>query len=203
MPGIEGATAIAGGVQHFCAVGAGGRVWCWGSNSGGQLGSGSRDPDIQVRVPVEVPGLTGATALAAGYEYTCALMTGGTVSCWGTNPGSTYEAPLIDAVPTQVPGIEGATAIAGSMFDMCALVADGTVRCWGRNESGQLGDGTTNRHTEPGRCGRHPGRDVDRRGLVPRLRRGRWWRGPVLGLQRHGRAGRWLTRDDPDDGRGR
>ena len=36
-------------------------------------------------VPVGVSGLTGAIAIAAGYAHTSALITGGTVQCWGSN----------------------------------------------------------------------------------------------------------------------
>ena len=36
-------------------------------------------------MPVGVSGLTGAIAIAAGYAHTSALITGGTVQCWGSN----------------------------------------------------------------------------------------------------------------------
>jgi len=35
--------------------------------------------------PIEVPGLTGAVALAAGHQHTCALLDDGTARCWGDN----------------------------------------------------------------------------------------------------------------------
>jgi alpha-tubulin suppressor-like RCC1 family protein len=36
-------------------------------------------------VPVAVGGLSGATALAAGYKHTCAVLADATVRCWGGN----------------------------------------------------------------------------------------------------------------------
>jgi alpha-tubulin suppressor-like RCC1 family protein len=55
-------TALAGGgledasfrSSHLCALGAEGRVWCWGSNDSGQLGDGTTTPRS---VPVEVADL--------------------------------------------------------------------------------------------------------------------------------------------------
>ena len=36
-------------------------------------------------VPVSLTGLTGVTAITAGTFQTCALLSGGTVQCWGYN----------------------------------------------------------------------------------------------------------------------
>ena len=54
----------------------------WGWNYSGQLGNGTT---TKSNVPVSVTGLTGAIAIAAGLDYTCALLTGGMVQCWGYN----------------------------------------------------------------------------------------------------------------------
>ncbi len=48
-----GASCIAGGVAHTCAVVAGGHVQCWGWNVSGQLGNGTRSDSAS---PVTVPG---------------------------------------------------------------------------------------------------------------------------------------------------
>ena len=77
----SGAVALAGGGMHTCAVMVGGAMRCWGGNSIGQLGDGTI---IRRLTPVDVIGLgSGATAIAAGYLHTCAVVAGGAVQCWG------------------------------------------------------------------------------------------------------------------------
>ena len=83
--GVTGATGIAVGGEHTCALTSGGGAACWGSNSNGQLGDGTKLPSGS---PVVVSGLpSGVAAIAAGLasEHTCALMTAGGVKCWGHN----------------------------------------------------------------------------------------------------------------------
>jgi alpha-tubulin suppressor-like RCC1 family protein len=83
MLGLPGAVrGIAAGASHSCALLATGGVYCTGTNSRGQLGTGS--PSIEV-LPVEVPGLSGVAVLVAGDEHTCAASATGEVFCWGAD----------------------------------------------------------------------------------------------------------------------
>ncbi|MEK7748305.1 MAG: hypothetical protein AAB300_04450 [Nitrospirota bacterium] len=86
--GTSGATAIATGGYHTCEVLSVGTVQCWGYNESGQLGNGST---TRSSLPVPVSNITTAIAIAAGGDaedgvsHTCALLSGGTIQCWGSN----------------------------------------------------------------------------------------------------------------------
>ncbi len=95
VSGISNATAIAGADSaHTCALSSGGHVECWGLNLYGQLGNGTTTTSD---VPVEVSGISNATAIAAGGYSSCALLSGGHVECWGYNEFGIWAtgAPLI------------------------------------------------------------------------------------------------------------
>jgi alpha-tubulin suppressor-like RCC1 family protein len=149
VAGITGATAVAAGGGFTCALEAGGSVKCWGSNVYGQLGDGGVAGSSS-SAPVSVAGITGATAVAAGGGFTCALEAGGSVKCWGSNVyGQLGDGTTTDAfTPVTVAGLTGVTAITAGENHTCASEAGGSVKCWGWNIGGQLGDGsTTNRKT--------------------------------------------------------
>jgi len=139
----SGVTAVAAGMGHSCVVTSGGGVKCWGRNAFGQLGDNSTTGRL---TPVDVNGLTsGATAIGAGEEHSCALVNGG-VKCWGKNDlgqlgdGSFNNSPI----PVAVSGLgSGVVAIAVGGAHGCALTSGGGVKCWGGNGYGQLGDNTT------------------------------------------------------------
>lgn len=84
-------------------------------------------------------------SLALGSDHTCALMSDGTVTCWGKNNqgqlGAPPESVAQSATPLPVPGVEGAVEVVAAHELSCALIDGGTVRCWGRNNESQLGAG--------------------------------------------------------------
>lgn len=152
--GLTGASALAVGYAHACALLGDGSVQCWGENKEGQLGNGATaDPGIAQ--PVAVGGITGARAIATGAYHTCALLSDRTVVCWGRNGrGQLGDGTVMDSsTPVQVQTGSGplsdVVAITGGGAHTCALRVDGTVACWGENGNGQLGDGTTLPHSNP------------------------------------------------------
>jgi len=64
---ITGIVSVAAGNAHTIALRNDGTVWSWGSNGVGQLGDGSVTERL---TPVQVSGLAGVTAIAAGYGHT-------------------------------------------------------------------------------------------------------------------------------------
>lgn len=172
VPLAGAATAISSGPQHACALLAGGAVSCWGNGADGRLGSGAVDDrldgvgaaDEASVVPLTEP----ATAISVGGAHSCALLSSGAVSCWGsaaygqvgagrtdsrldgvisgTGAGATDAASLVPIKPIGTPANRlaatpsvRATAIAAGGEHTCAVVDGGDVRCWGRGASGQLG----------------------------------------------------------------
>jgi len=134
------------GWDHSCAV-LDGKVYCWGSNGRGQLGSTSLTA-LSSNVPVEVTGISTATAVAAGYAHTCALLASGDVWCWGSNESKQLaRATGSTGTPAKVAGLPAATAIGAGNGHSCALVGStGGVMCWGENGrySSLLGRATGN-----------------------------------------------------------
>jgi hypothetical protein len=145
------ATAVAAGYGHSCALINDGTIWCWGRNFEGQLGNGDKQVDgkslIVSHVPVQVQGVTQAVSVVAGGYHTCALVTGGTLQCWGRNDRGQLgngNVAAFGATPTNVSGLPaGLTVVAAAAgtSHTCALLSDKSVNCWGDNRSRQLAIG--------------------------------------------------------------
>jgi len=146
VPGLNGITQFALSDEgNGYAVGPGGTLWGWGDNSFGQLGIGSTSPS---GTPVQVPGLTGITQVAAGPYYVLALKSDGTVWAWGRNgDGSLGDGSTTDrSRPERVPGLTGITQVTAAGVSY-AVRSDGTSFSWGPNSIGQLGNGTVGAST--------------------------------------------------------
>jgi len=143
----SGVADISAGATHACALLISGGVKCWGDNAFGQIGDGTDGPGADRRTPVDVLLPEGATAIATGPFFTCALTTSGGVMCWGDNiygqlgdrTEESRNSPVqVVGLTTDVTGIGAGGG--GSFGHVCALMAAGGAKCWGNNEYGQLGD---------------------------------------------------------------
>ena len=139
---VSGFRAIATGGTSSCAVATDGTAWCWGKNVAGALGDGTTTSRA---FPTKLSGLTGVSAIAASFGgHACALLTDGTVRCWGNNTYKQLGAGVAASeslVPVAVTGLVGITSIALGENHSCSLGADGYMRCWGANFQGQVDGG--------------------------------------------------------------
>src|SRR5439155_6724 len=151
--GIDAAAAVEAGVFHQCALLLDATLRCWGLNDYGQLGNGTvSSAQVSNATPVEVIGITTATAVTAGGYHACALLQNGSVRCWGQNdygqlgdgavitPQTRPPTPRPSPNPVEVRGITTAVPIKAGIFHTCALLRDGTMQCWGWNDYFQLGE---------------------------------------------------------------
>ncbi len=129
VPGLTGVTALSAAGTQTCALGPGGKVSCWGGRHG------DADDEHGSARPRAIAGIVGATAVAAGQDFGCAVV-GGHVRCWG-------QAPLPDGAQAgaEVPGVTGAVEVAAGDQHVCVRTDAGQVQCWGSGREGQRGDG--------------------------------------------------------------
>lgn len=150
----EAAIQLAAGESHTCALTESGRIYCWGAGSVGILGYGHTmdigDDELPGSVgPVPLDGT--ALQIAAGWHHTCALMSDGSVRCWGLAESGRLGTGNTDNIgddetPASQPAIDlggQAVHISASYETTCAVLEGGGVICWGLGEQGQLGQGNT------------------------------------------------------------
>jgi len=147
--GLTGAVDLAAGYGHTCALLSNATMRCWGENREGQLGNGTTASPGTAQ-PVTVGGITGVSAFTTGAYHTCALLSNGTLRCWGRNQGQLGNGTYTNSsTPVAVSGLSSVSAVSGGGAHTCAVRSDGTVWCWGENDFGQLGNGTTTTATTP------------------------------------------------------
>ncbi|GII27975.1 hypothetical protein Pmi06nite_14170 [Planotetraspora mira] len=153
VTGLTDVVAIAAGQNHALALLSNGTVRAWGGNLSGQLGNPGAGAGSPTPVPVVGVGGVGVLgnvkAIAAGDNFSIALLNDGTLRTWGDNAAGQLGNPAAGATsptPVTVVGVGGVgvlgnvKAIAGGNSHTLALLTDTTMRSWGNNGSGQLGN---------------------------------------------------------------
>ena len=140
-------TAVQG--SHTCAVTTDNAAFCWGQNSAGNLGDGTRVDRLS---PVLVSGGLPFAGVSAGALHTCGVTQRGEAYCWGANLfGQLGDGSSTDrSSPASVAaGVQFIDVKAAFFYYSCGVATGGAAYCWGNNEDGELGDGTTTARNTP------------------------------------------------------
>jgi len=134
----SGATDVFVGSNNACAVVAGGKLKCWGTDRNGELGANVMYTDNRPKesaTPVDVVGLSGVKQVAIADDHLCAMTTQGAVSCWGTNENGELGNQSVtgaSSVPVPVPGLSsGVVAVAAGYHRSFAVTSAGALKVWG------------------------------------------------------------------------
>ena len=116
-------------------------VYSWGMNAHYELGTGATTASRAAVATLFIPG-NPAKALAAGDEDACALMSDGSVHCWGTiatSPSVVLPTPT----PIAFPSGTVVSSLVHGQHHACVLTSTNALYCWGDNDKQQLGDPTS------------------------------------------------------------
>jgi alpha-tubulin suppressor-like RCC1 family protein len=153
-------SSVSAGAEHTCMV-RDATVWCTGSNTRGQLGTGTLTKTIAFSPSL----MTNALMVDAAGTTSCAVRIDATLWCWGTIPTSLdlATAGIIttdSTIPVQIP-LTNVRTVAVGVEHTCAILQDDTVWCWGRNARGQLGNNTQKDSVVPVRANIDSVRSLD------------------------------------------
>jgi alpha-tubulin suppressor-like RCC1 family protein len=125
---------------------ADGSIRSWGYGGDGDLGNGTTVDHSNV--PVSVINLTGlkATEISGGCDSACALISDGTMRCWGYGWDGELGNGTFSPTNAPVQVIDLPTTVRHLATDAtdhtCALLTNGKFMCWGEGTDGQNGIGT-------------------------------------------------------------
>ena len=138
--------AIGVGGNSSCALFADGSLACWGSNAGGQLGTGE-DAFVVSPQTIDNGGHT-ITAIDGGIGHTCGRDPDQLVKlrCWGLNDsgqiGNGTKRNSLVAFGVAVVQGSFVSAFSTGSDHTCAILNNNKLNCWGKNGAGQLGIGS-------------------------------------------------------------
>jgi len=134
-----------------CVIASDDQVYCWGTNTSGQLGTGNTNLSYTPIAVVKTGAFAGKTikSISTGISHACAIASDDLPYCWGDGNvgqlgiGSNSAANVPTAVVTS--GVLASKTI--KKIDLngngsCTVASDNKAYCWGANTAGQLGIGT-------------------------------------------------------------
>jgi len=141
---VNDATRLVASDSHMCVERPSG-IWCWGSNTEGQLADGTMVPSRSSPVPATVWPAGARLPRTMADVSTCVIADDGSVLCVGDGTGGQLGNGRMESSrePVEVTDLTDVVELAGGGGMWCALTASNEVYCWGTANTGSLGDGTT------------------------------------------------------------
>jgi alpha-tubulin suppressor-like RCC1 family protein len=131
--------------EHTCGVSyPDNKAYCWGWNSQGQIGDGTRSFLNDHPTPAAVAGTLSFRQVATGEEHTCGVTTDNRAFCWGlNNRGQVGDSTTAyrRVRPTRVGGARQFSQVDAARDYTCAVTTGHRAFCWGDGQFGQLGNG--------------------------------------------------------------
>jgi alpha-tubulin suppressor-like RCC1 family protein len=141
LDGPDDVVALGAGARHGVAIDGEHRVWTWGDDSSGQLGTndGTRAAPELVDLPLD--GAAGFVEVAARANQSYALRSDGAVFAWGDGSYGQLGLGTTEgqAIPARVVALSRIVALGAGERHAIALDGDGSVWAWGQNLHGELG----------------------------------------------------------------
>ncbi len=139
-PPFEG-LKLASGNNHNCRIRSNGTLVCWGDNTQGQLGDGSRTDQPG---PTPVGSATDWRSVSAGRTTTCGVRGNGTLWCAGSNSDRQFgvDTPSSSQTMIQVNSDTDWLLVSTGDRHTCALKETGELFCSGWNLDGEIGIGS-------------------------------------------------------------
>ncbi|MBB1579405.1 hypothetical protein HG426_000550 [Candidatus Saccharibacteria bacterium] len=151
---------IIGGFGYVCAVALDGRVYCWGSNSNGKIGSGNTSSAL-VPSAVKISGALVGKVIkqiepSSAGNHSCVIASDDKAYCWGHNGfgqlGNNNTVNSLTPVAVDTAGVLASKTIkqiASGGISSCVIASDDKAYCWGSNNFGQLGNGNLRNSSTP------------------------------------------------------
>ncbi|BDI23892.1 hypothetical protein L3i23_26680 [Herbiconiux sp. L3-i23] len=159
--GTEPVLSIAADWYSTCAVSGStanlGKVYCWGENRFGQLGTGTKGANDVGYLIAPISSTSRFSNVAVGTRMACAWGPTAT-ECWGTNDEgwlgrNTTGGADVPFAPASIASggllSEGVSSLSMGWRQVCGIGSKGGLYCWGRSDEYQTGQGNTTDVLQP------------------------------------------------------
>lgn len=134
------------GEGYSLAIGEDNKLYVWGVNTYGQLGTGNT---TSLQTPTNIMSENIFKEISVGYNTSFAITDDGKLYAWGANGNGELGDGTITLKSTPTLIKEGMIKVAATWNHVVGIDESGTLYAWGANENKELGDGTNITKTVP------------------------------------------------------